>query len=170
MTKSDRAAFLSLILEQMHSPYRWGGKGERPDSNGPRVFDCSGLVTSCYFETGGADWRATHNTDSLLAQLATVLESDLKAGDLVLYGKNGDASHVMVYVGEGVVAGASGGDHTTLTLADAYAQRARVQTRPSVNYRSDVLGFRRLPFADEAANKPKPSLGAPALTAPASPA
>ncbi|RJS15745.1 peptidoglycan endopeptidase [Corallococcus sp. H22C18031201] len=170
MATSVRAAFLSLVLEQMHSPYRWGGKGERPDVNGPRIFDCSGLVTSCYFETGGADWRATHNTDSLLAQLAAVLESELKAGDLVLYGRNGDASHVMVYVGEGVVVGASGGDHTTLTLADANARGARVKTHLRVDYRSDVLGFRRLPFMDELANKPKPSLGSPAVTAPASPA
>ncbi|WP_233597303.1 MULTISPECIES: hypothetical protein [Corallococcus] len=42
--------------------------------------------------------------------------------------------------------GASGGGSTTLTLADAAAAGARVKTHPRIAYRSDVLGFRRLPF------------------------
>ncbi|RJS19577.1 peptidoglycan endopeptidase [Corallococcus sp. H22C18031201] len=163
---STRAAFVSRILDQMHSPYRWNGKGERPDINGPRFFDCSGLVTACYFEAGGPDWRATHNTDRLLAELAPVSESELKTGDLVLYGRNGDASHVMVYVGAGVVVGASGGDHTTRTLADAYARGARVKSEPSVTYRLDLLGFRRLPFVVEVAGALTPSSGIPAVRAP----
>ncbi|MBN8466184.1 C40 family peptidase [Corallococcus exiguus] len=142
----------------MHSPYRWGAKGLKPTGS-PRLFDCSGLVTWCLHEVGGPDWRATHNTDRLW-DVCTPVESEaqLLPGDLVLYGRAGhttlhgrpvtreDPNHVMVYVGAGVVVGASGGGSTTLTLADAQAAGARVKTHPRIAYRSDVLGFRRLPF------------------------
>ncbi|NTX09045.1 C40 family peptidase [Myxococcus sp. CA040A] len=130
----------------MHAPYRWAGKGERDGLAGPRVFDCSGLVTWAYREVGDVDWRRTHNTDTLWAKCAPVQESELLPGDLVLYGKDGDPDHVMVHVGGGVVVGASGGGRKTLTLADAYSQGARVQAHASFRYRRDLLGFRRLPF------------------------
>ncbi|NNC01913.1 peptidoglycan endopeptidase [Corallococcus exiguus] len=142
----------------MGAPYRWGAKGLQPTGS-PRLFDCSGLVTWCLLEVGGPDWRATHNTDRLwdvCAPIAT--EAELLPGDLVLYGRVGtkagdgrvvtrdDPDHVMVYMGAGVVVGASGGGSKTLTLADAQAAGARVKTYPRVAYRKDVLGFRRLPF------------------------
>ncbi|MBZ4371466.1 C40 family peptidase [Corallococcus sp. AS-1-6] len=158
-TTSQRSAFLSLALEQMGAPYRWGAKGFRAPGVEQRLFDCSGLVTWCLHEVGGPDWRATHNTDRLWDVCAPVAsEAELLPGDLVLYGRAGaktgdgrevtrpDPDHVMVYVGAGVVVGASGGGSKTLTLADAQAAGARVKTQPRVAYRSDVLGFRRLPF------------------------
>lgn len=156
---SQRAAFLQLVLAQMHSPYRWGAKGQRVATDGPRLFDCSGLVTWAFLQVGGPDWRATHNTDRLWDVCAPVeSEAQLLPGDLVLYGRAGvttadgrpvtrpDPEHVMVYVGAGVVVGASGGGSKTLTLADAAAAGAHVKTYPRIAYRSDVLGFRRLPF------------------------
>ncbi|NBD11847.1 C40 family peptidase [Corallococcus silvisoli] len=157
---SQRAAFLALVLEQMGAPYRWGAKGLKPSASALRLFDCSGLVTWCLQEVGGPDWRATHNTDRLWDVCTPVaIEAELLPGDLVLYGRPGtktadgrpvtreDPNHVMVYVGAGVVVGASGGGSTTLTLADAAAAGARVKTFPRIAYRGDVLGFRRLPFS-----------------------
>ncbi|WP_434301741.1 NlpC/P60 family protein [Corallococcus exiguus] len=41
----------------MHSPYRWGAKGQRVPADGPRLFDCSGLVTWALNQVGGPDWR-----------------------------------------------------------------------------------------------------------------
>ncbi|WP_253894816.1 NlpC/P60 family protein [Corallococcus exercitus] len=49
----------------MHAPYRWGAKGQSASKDGPRLFDCSGLVTWAFHQVGGKDWRATHNTDRL---------------------------------------------------------------------------------------------------------
>ncbi|RYZ40091.1 MAG: peptidoglycan endopeptidase [Myxococcaceae bacterium] len=144
---SQRAAFLSCVLAQMHSPYRWGAKGQLASKEGPRLFDCSGLVTWALHEVGGRDWRQTHNTDRLWAECAPVASvADLQPGDLVLYGKAGDPDHVMVHVGAGVVVGASGGDSKTLTLEDAARDDARVKSFTRVEYRPDVLGFRRPPF------------------------
>ncbi|WP_233597304.1 MULTISPECIES: NlpC/P60 family protein [unclassified Corallococcus] len=106
---SQRAAFLALVLAQMHSPYRWGAKGQRVPADGPRLFDCSGLVTWALNQVGGPDWRATHNTDRLWDICAPVAtEAELLPGDLVLYGRAGhttlqgrpvtrdDPNHVMV--------------------------------------------------------------------------
>ncbi|WP_368671424.1 C40 family peptidase [Corallococcus exiguus] len=144
---SQRAAFLALVLAQMHAPYRWGAKGTPVSKDGPRLFDCSGLVTWAFNQVGGKDWRATHNTDRLWAECAPVASAaDLLPGDLVLYGKAGDPDHVMVHVGAGVVVGASGGGSKTLTLEDAARADAKVKAFTRVAYRPDLLGFRRLPF------------------------
>ncbi|WP_233602184.1 C40 family peptidase [Corallococcus sp. CA047B] len=156
---SQRALFLQLVLCQMGAPYRWGAKGSRPDPHGPRLFDCSGLVTWCLHQVGGPDWRATHNTDRLWDECRPVERvEDLQPGDLVLYGRGGaatadgrpvtraDPDHVMVYVGAGVVVGASGGGSTTRTLEDAARSDAKVKPFARITYRSDVLGYRRPPF------------------------
>ncbi|NVJ03095.1 C40 family peptidase [Myxococcus sp. AM009] len=152
MATSQRARFLALVLQQMNSPYRWNGKGETDVTTGQRVFDCSGLVTWALREVGGPDWRATHNTDLLWTDCAKVpAASELLPGDLVLYhslGKPADPEHVMVYVGAGVVVGASGGGPSTRTLADAAKADARVKTFAHLDYRARRMpGFRRLPVA-----------------------
>lgn len=140
---SPRARFVAAVLEQMHAPYLWGAKGRvvRP---GLRAFDCSGLVTWAFLQVGGPDWRIHHNTDRLLAECAPT--ETLQPGTLILYGPKGDASHVMVHVGGGVVVGASGGGSRTLTLADAEGSGARVKAFASVDYRPDRIAFRELPF------------------------
>ncbi|QDE90146.1 hydrolase [Myxococcus xanthus] len=153
MSSSQRAAFLSLVLSQMHAPYRWGGKGERDPSTGQRVFDCSGLVTWALREVGGPDWRATHHTGRLWTECARLKLGDLVLpGDLVMYHRLGEPTkpeHVMVVVGYavGVVVGASGGDRKTLTLADAARDDARVKAFSSLDYRARRMnGVCRLPF------------------------
>ncbi|WAS83373.1 MULTISPECIES: C40 family peptidase [unclassified Corallococcus] len=140
---SQRAAFLALVLAQMHAPYRWGAKGQRVSADSPRLFDCSGLVTWAFHQVGGKDWRMTHNTDRLWAECTPVASvADLQAGDLVLYGKAGDPDHVMVHVGAGVVVGASRGGSKTLTLEDALRADAKVKAFTRVVYRPNLLGFR----------------------------
>lgn len=154
---SQRAQFLQCVLNAIGSPYRWGGKGNRPYDLTPdqRVFDCSGLVTWAYREVGGPDWRATHNTDRLLAECLQLPPGDIYVpGDLVFYGTWSDSglpdpSHVMVLAGAGVVVGACGGDSSTTTLEAAVRQGAKVQVKASLDYRTDFLCVGRLPFADE---------------------
>lgn len=150
----QRARFLACALAQMGSPYIYGAKG-RLVRIGLRVFDCSGLFTWAFREVGGPDWTQSHNTDRIWDDCKPVTAA--RAGTLVLYGKRADPKagtkvnpeHVMIYLGAGVVFGASGGDHTTLTLADAAAVDARVKPHASYLDRHDCLGFREIPFSDE---------------------
>lgn len=156
----QRALFLQQVLNQIGSPYRWGGKGEA-GAYGPatysRTFDCSGLVTWAYHASGGPDWRSTHNTDRLLEACTPVEPGHEMPGDLAFYGTwdppttevHPDPSHVMVLAGASVVVGACGGDSSTTTLEAAAARGAKVRARTSMDYRKDFLGVWRLPFAGE---------------------
>lgn len=161
-----RAQFITEVLLQVGSPYRYGGKGESVpalDMRGlawpwpvvlPRYFDCSGLVTWGWLRATGQDWRPDGHCDVLLARCAKVDRP--RNGTLVFYGKKADASagarqdaqHVVMYL-DGCVVGANGGDSSTLTLKRAFEQSARVGLKPSTSYRPDVLGYYELPFPDE---------------------
>lgn len=157
----QRALFLQQVLNQIGSPYRWGGKGEWHvppwTDESMQAFDCSGLVTWAYHASGGPDWRATHNTDRLLLACAyEVKPGHEQPGDLAFYGVRHqdiptivDPSHVMVLAGAGVVVGSCGGDSSTTTLEAAAARGAKVQARTSMLYRDDFLGVWRLKFAGE---------------------
>jgi cell wall-associated NlpC family hydrolase len=132
--------FLKLALEQMNTHYLWGGKD--PSSG----LDCSGLVTYSLWRMGVADWRWTHNTDKLWLDLPKV--DAPRPGDICLYGNKAtnDPSHVMIYLTSDLVFGAAGGDHTTVNTLIAQQQDARVKVKTSINYRSDLMGFRALPL------------------------
>jgi cell wall-associated NlpC family hydrolase len=141
----QRARFVAKCVERMHSPYLWGAKGKAAKP-GFLAFDCSGLVTWCWLQVGGDDWRQTHNAARLWDDLRAT--ANPRAGTLVFYGPRNAPNHVMVALGEGVALGASGGGRDTLTLGEAEAQGARVKVFAHYIYRPDVLGFRELPFAD----------------------
>lgn len=143
---AQRALFMRTVLENVGAPYVWGGKGAVVAPYGLRAFDCSGLVTYAYLKAGGPDWRLTHNTDKLWAECKAV-ESP-RAGTLCLYGKAGDPSHVMIWVAEGVVVGASGGGSNTTSIGLAQDVGARVKVYASVHYRPDFIGYRELPWAE----------------------
>lgn len=135
-----RLTFLKCAFRHVHTPYIWGGK--TPD----RGLDCSGLVTLSYYEAGGPDWRETKNSDTFWNGLEPVEEGLLVPGDLVFYGGTGpnDVDHVAIWVNNlGLILEASGGDHTTLSIAEAMRRHAEVR----VSYfgdRKDLRGFRRL--------------------------
>ncbi|MDY0105796.1 MAG: C40 family peptidase [Giesbergeria sp.] len=86
------------------TPYRYGGN--TPDSG----FDCSGLIGYVYRHRVGAAPPRT------VAQLSgwgrPVDASDLRTGDLVVFGPGRRPTHAGIYVGEGrfVHAPSSGGD------------------------------------------------------------
>lgn len=143
----DGATLLAEAMKHEGASYVWGAKGAN-------YFDCSGLVTHCLWAIGGPDWRYTHDA----ARMASVLEPlllevkvfgemklplDAPAGALAFYGPPGKANHVMLCVGDGRVFGACGGGPQTV----APQKGACVQYRPSLRYRPDFLGLRRLPEA-----------------------
>ena len=155
----ERERFFAWCLRQMNAPipYVWGGKDPRltPHRDWPvGGLDCSGFVTYPLALLGGPDWRATHNTDKLWAELEPTDEP--LPGDLALYrglhpvGPD-DVEHVMVYVGTGgvplrgmVVGQASGGREDK---DPAKSRRmGRVTLMVSTLYREGFAGFRRMPL------------------------
>jgi murein DD-endopeptidase len=158
--RPNLARFLAAAVSQLGAPYIWNAKGEYygiGSSAVPltRAFDCSGLVTWAYREAGGPDWRATHNTDVLFAQLPHVPMDALQPGDLLFWGtpeKDGvpaDTQHVAIYLGGSTaLLSAAGGGRTTRTIEDSYEAKAYVRTETSIHYRAGFLGARRLHWSE----------------------
>ncbi|MET8116027.1 C40 family peptidase [Streptomyces prasinus] len=85
----DRA--LRYAVEQIGKPYEWGAEG-------PEAYDCSGLSSEA--------WRAAgipvpRTSQEQWARLDRVPLDELRPGDLVVYFP--DATHVAVYLGDGMV-------------------------------------------------------------------
>ena len=69
---------------------------------GPKKFDCSGLVYWVYKQYGYDLKPGARNQWSILG--STIKKADLRPGDLLFYSKNGKASgifHVGIYIGDG---------------------------------------------------------------------
>lgn len=145
MTK--RTDFLAWIAEQDGAPYLWAHKGAF--SPGPLGYDCSGLVTCGFSAIGVPGWDAHRALNTNAATLHGTLPatSRPKPGDLVFYGPGPDkVDHVMVWLGDGRVHGASGAGADCTTVAAALAHGACVHTKSSVHYRGDCLGFATSPL------------------------
>lgn len=127
---------LPAVIDGVLSPkhyYLWGRKG-------PESFDCSGFVTYGLHTVGGPDWRDTHFAGRLWRELPIATRPT--GGDLCFYGSPGVITHVMVWMPDGCVIGASGGNSDTTTVEIAHLKRAFVKKRGSKMYRPDFRGFR----------------------------
>jgi cell wall-associated NlpC family hydrolase len=87
----EGAVAVQAALTRVGSPYSWGAAG-------PSAFDCSGLVMWSFQQAGIS---LPHSSQALAAGGHPVALSDLQPGDVVTY--YSDASHVGVYVGDGMV-------------------------------------------------------------------
>ncbi|MGY0069730.1 NlpC/P60 family protein [Streptomyces sp. QTS137] len=85
----DRA--LRYAVEQIGKPYEWGAEG-------PEAFDCSGLTSEAW---GAAGTRVPRTSQEQWARLDRVPLDELRPGDLVVYFP--DATHVALYLGDGMV-------------------------------------------------------------------
>lgn len=137
-----RHRFLSWGIDQLGTPTLWGAKGDD-------AFDCSGLVTCGYHHLGLADWRESHNTDTLFEELEPTL--DPLPGDLVFWAPKqprnaGDVEHVGIVLRGGHLLHASGATSRITTLEQARKVGARVTTNTSIHYRPGFAGFRISPF------------------------
>ena len=81
---------VSIALQQVGTPYRYGGQG-------PDGFDCSGLVHYAYRRAGRSVPRTT---SQLWSGAATVPPSDLRAGDVLFFSIDGKMQHVGLYIGD----------------------------------------------------------------------
>ncbi len=88
---STGQAIADAALSKIGSPYGWG-------ATGPYSFDCSGLTSWAYAQVG----KSIPRTSQAQAAAGTpVALSDLQPGDIIAY--YGGASHVAIYVGNGMM-------------------------------------------------------------------
>lgn len=86
---------VQAALTRIGSPYSWGGSG-------PGAFDCSGLVMWAFQQAG---INLPHSSQALATGGTAVSMDSMQPGDLVTY--YGDASHVAIYIGDGMMVHAS---------------------------------------------------------------
>jgi len=87
-------AVLIRALSLIGTPYRWGG-------NTPEIgFDCSGLVNYVFRDV--LDLKLPRTSRELAAWQGPKIAKDrLASADLVFFGRNGQVSHVGIYLGDG---------------------------------------------------------------------
>ncbi|MHC9296876.1 peptidoglycan hydrolase RipC [Mycobacterium sp. LTG2003] len=86
---------IQAALSRIGSPYSWGGSG-------PSAFDCSGLVMWSFQQAGIS---LPHSSQALARGGQPVSQDQMQPGDLVTY--YSDASHVGIYIGDGMMVHAS---------------------------------------------------------------
>jgi cell wall-associated NlpC family hydrolase len=91
----EAAAVIQAALSRIGSPYTWGGSG-------PNAFDCSGLVMWSFQQAGIS---LPHSSQALAQGGQPVSMDQMEPGDLVTY--YSDASHVAIYIGDGMMVHAS---------------------------------------------------------------
>jgi cell wall-associated NlpC family hydrolase len=89
------AVAVQAALSRIGSPYSWGGSG-------PSAFDCSGLVMWSFQQAG---MSLPHSSQALARGGQPVSTDLMQPGDLVTY--YSDASHVGIYIGDGMMVHAS---------------------------------------------------------------
>ncbi|WP_318209212.1 C40 family peptidase [Streptomyces sp. SJL17-1] len=85
------AAALRFAVGQIGKPYEWGAEG-------PETYDCSGLTQQAWATAGR---EVPRTSQEQWATLPRVSLAELRPGDLVVYFPG--ATHVAVYLGEGLV-------------------------------------------------------------------
>jgi cell wall-associated NlpC family hydrolase len=89
------ATVIQAALSRIGSPYSWG-------ASGPNAFDCSGLVMWSFQQAGIS---LPHSSQALATGGQAVSMDQMQPGDLVTY--YSDASHVGIYIGDGMMVHAS---------------------------------------------------------------
>lgn len=89
------AVAMQAALTRVGSPYSWGAEG-------PGAFDCSGLVKWAFQQAGVA---LPHSSYAQAAGGQPVSTDQMQPGDVVSY--YSDASHVGIYIGDGMMVHAS---------------------------------------------------------------
>jgi cell wall-associated NlpC family hydrolase len=84
-------AAIKFATEQIGKPYVWGAEG-------PSSYDCSGLTSQAWIAAGRNIPRTSQEQWRLLPRVAV---KDMRPGDLIIYFH--DASHVAMYVGDGMI-------------------------------------------------------------------
>ena len=121
--------------------YQWGGdKVNNPNHYG---FDCSHYTFVVYNKFG---LMPNYMTSANQHQWAIpISENQLQRGDLVFYtNSNGRVNHVGIYIGDGKVISASGGDSSTTTIGRARQRNAKVKVH-HIHYRPGPFYYGKSP-------------------------
>jgi len=121
----EQSAMVSWVLANlaMRTPYKWGGQL----TDGHWGNDCSGLITDGIRMGFGFPHIAADPTyDARARDLQISRHRTREPGMVVTYDND---SHIMVYIGFGVVCGQTGGGSSTTLLSVAKTQGARVEMR-----------------------------------------
>jgi cell wall-associated NlpC family hydrolase len=90
-TSTSARRAVAYATEQLGKPYVWGAEG--PDS-----FDCSGLTSQAWAAAG---YGIPRTSQEQWRRLHRVPVEQMRPGDLIIY--NSDATHVAIYVGDGMI-------------------------------------------------------------------
>lgn len=120
----------SAAQKYIGTPYVWGG-----ESASEGGMDCSGFVYNALKDAGYDVGRTTAQGYRSMGN--TVSKADMQPGDLIFYGKGGNASHIGIYVGNGKMIHSSGGSKNTKSNPGKGVSVA------NIDYRSDLLEARR---------------------------
>jgi len=131
---------LKYIWQFAGIPYLWGGDSPMEG------FDCSGLAVEFLQAAGLMDPGEDATAHDLYLKYK-YKKSDIGAGCLVFWFKEGRAIHVEIMASATHTLGASGGGSKTKTIADAIKQNAYVKLRP-INHRGDIYKITN-PFLKE---------------------
>lgn len=112
------------------TPYVWGG-----ESMSEGGMDCSGFVYNALKDAGYDVGRTT--AQGYRSKGQAVSKSDMQVGDLIFFGKNDNASHIGIYIGNGQMIHSSGGSKNTKS------NPGKGVSITNVDYRSDFLEARR---------------------------
>lgn len=107
-SSSKASAIINLAYSKMGSPYVWGAEG-------PNSFDCSGFTSYMFRNAAGVSIPRTSIAQSGVG--VSVSKGELKPGDLVFFDsdRDGDISHVGIYVGGGQFIHASSSKGVTVS-------------------------------------------------------
>jgi cell wall-associated NlpC family hydrolase len=91
MTKRERQLqnAVGVARHQKGDPYAYG-------ADGPKRFDCSGLVQYSY---GKAGIRMPRTSDAQADKARRIAKSNMQPGDLIVFHDGGDVYHVGIYTG-----------------------------------------------------------------------
>lgn len=112
------------------TPYVWGG-----ESMSEGGMDCSGFVYNALKDAGYKVGRTT--AQGYRSYGSSVSKSEMQPGDLIFFGKNGNASHIGIYIGNGQMIHSAGGSKNTKT------NPGKGVSVVNVDHRSDFLEARR---------------------------
>ncbi|MFH9471084.1 NlpC/P60 family protein [Streptomyces clavifer] len=108
---------VTFATAQIGKPYVWGAEG-------PGSYDCSGLTSQAW---AAAKRPIPRTSQEQWRQLPRIPVQDMRPGDLIIY--HGDASHVGMYVGDGMIVHAPRPGRT-VTLAGAGSMEILGVVRP----------------------------------------
>lgn len=124
------SSIVSAAKSYIGTPYVWGG-----ESMSEGGMDCSGFVYNALKDAGYKVGR--ESAQGYRSYGTKVSKSDMQPGDLVFYGKNGKATHIGIYAGNGQIIHSAGGSKNTKS------NPGKGVSVTSVDHRQDFMEARR---------------------------